>query len=187
MRLVSSIILFCLSAALVNAEPSRIVINVERSDFKPLQEVSWRIMAGSVGMTRNQDNYSFSGSGLSISADKMFSPKWSAGMNFSNVSGIQSESLDDVSSGTREIRTNFYTFTGYAKYSFINFPVNQWNLIQMHLLGGVSVYDKYSNSVQPVYGASAEYNYDNLIGFELGTRVNLKAEASTNLNLIGYF
>lgn len=185
MKLFSSFILICLSAVLVNAEPNRLVINVERSEFKPLQEVSWRILAGSASFTRSQEGSSFSGSGLGVGIEKILNPKWTAGLHYTNVNGIRSQNYFAYESN--EYRENMGALSGYGKYSFVNFPVNQWNLIQVNLLGGISVYDRYANNIQPVYGASASYNYDNLIGFEFGTRVNLKAESSTSANLIGYF
>ncbi len=75
----------------------------------------------------------------------------------------------------------------YGKYAFINYPVNKWNLIQANVLGGLMVFDKGSRNTDVIYGLAASYNYDNVIGFELNTKLNFQAENSTSASLIGYF
>lgn len=201
MKLFSSFVFVCLSSLAIAAEPNQIVINVERSDFKPLQEVNWRIMAGTTSLTRNEED-SFSGTGLSVGVEKMVTQKWSAGVQYSNVNGIQSRpgrenrvvgnpqtgeaAVYSVDTSTEQ-RSSLGVLTGFGKFSFVDYPINRWNLLQLNLIGGLSAYSKYGNNLQAIYGASLAYNFDNLIGFELGTKVNLKAEASTNMNLIGYF
>ena len=173
-------------------QPQQMVINVDRQDFKPIQEVSWKIMAGNSNISRTDGNVTRSGTGLGVGIEKMLTDRWAVAAHYANIRSVTAESSywDKDENGnylTHEYRENINAISAYGKFSFVNFPINKWNLVQVSLLGGVMAVDKTSASLEPVYGASASYNYDNLIGFELNTKVNVQAEASTSANLIGYF
>lgn len=192
MKSIFAIAVFLISIGAMSQTPQQIVIAVDREDFKPLQEVSWKIMAGTSSMSTTDGNVNRSGNGLGVGIEKMLTDRWAIGAHYANIRSFTSDSGNvsydlDGNSHPFEYRESINMLDVYARYSFVNYPVNKWNLIQVSLLGGVMGMDKHTQGTLPVYGASASYNYDNMLGFELNTKVNVDAEASTSANLIGYF
>lgn len=182
-----------LSIQTMAQQPSQIVINVDRQDFKPLQEVSWRLMAGSSSFSKQDNSISRTGTGLGIAIEKILTERWSLGAHYSNIRALTSDTSiylydqEGNRAGNREYNENVNLLNAYGKFAFINYPVNKWNLIQANLIGGIMTIDRGAKQVDLIYGIAASYNYDNLIGFELSTKVNFEAETSTSANLIGYF
>lgn len=192
MKLISAIAVLLVSIGALSQTQQQIVIAVDREDFKPLQEVSWKILAGTSSMSTSDGNVSRSGNGLGVGIEKMLTNKWAIGAHYANVRAFTTDSqfgTYDMEGNFQqtEYRENINLLDVYGRYSFVNYPVNKWNLIQVSLLGGVMAMDKHTQGTQLIYGASASYNYDNMLGFELNTKVNVDAEASTSANLIGYF
>lgn len=192
MKVISAVAVFLVSICALSQTSQQIVIAVDREDFKPLQEVSWRIMAGTSSMSVTDGNISRSGNGLGIGIEKMLTSKWAVGVHYANIRSFTSDfdsPIYDLDGNARpfEYRQSINMFDVYGRYSFVNYPVNKWNLIQVSLLAGVMGMDRDARQTQPIYGAAMSYNYDNMLGFELNTKVNLDAEASTSANLIGYF
>lgn len=173
-------------------QPNQILINVEREDFKPLQAVQWKVLVGSSSLTMQNGNISRTGNGLGVGIERILTDRWSAGATYANMRVIASDSSivnqDDFGNQTaREYKENIHVFSGYGKYSIVNLSVNKWNLVQVSLLGGVMDASVSVSNTLLNYGAAVSYNYDNLIGFELNTKVNQYAESATSANLIGYF
>lgn len=172
--------------------PQQIVINMDRQEFQPLQQVNWRVMAGSSSISSSDNGSSSSGNGLGIGLERMLTERWSLGAHYANIRSVTSGTYpylldNDGRPQAYEYRENINVFDIYGRYSFINYSVNKWNLIQVSLLGGAMTMNRTDNPTQVIYGAAASYNYDNLLGFELSTKVNTYAEASTSASLIGYF
>jgi hypothetical protein len=173
-------------------QPNQILINVEREDFKPLQAVQWKVLVGSSSLTMQNGNISRTGNGLGVGIERILSDRWSAGASYANMRVIASDSSflnqDDFGNQTaREYKENIHVLSVYGKYSIVNLSVNKWNLVQVSLLGGVMDTSASTSNTLLNYGAAVSYNYDNLIGFELNTKVNQYAESATSANLIGYF
>ncbi|GEM_PF-2597561 len=192
MKVISAVAIFLVSICALSQTPQQIVIAVDREDFRPLQEVSWKIMAGTSSMSTSDRSFSSSGNGLGVGIEKMLTERWALGAHYANVRAYTTDMTNgsyDVDGNFRamEYRENYNMFDVYGRYSFVSYPVNKWNLIQVSLLGGVMAMDKQTQATQPIYGAAMSYNYDNMLGFELNTKVNIDAEASTSANLIGYF
>ncbi|MBL7544525.1 MAG: hypothetical protein JNL11_11975 [Bdellovibrionaceae bacterium] len=195
MKTVSSLLVLVLSAVAMAQQPSQIVINVDRQDFNPIQQADWRVLAGSTSLAKEYRGETSAGVGLGIGIERMISQRWSVGAQYANVnamtSGSQGILLTDENGNQYydryERKENINMFNAYGKFNFVNYPVNKWNLIQVSLLGGLMGYDRSTQAVNVIYGAAASYNYDNLIGFELSTKVNLEARSSTSASLVGYF
>jgi hypothetical protein len=173
-------------------QPNQILINVEREDFKPLQAVQWKVLVGSSSLTMQNGSISRTGNGLGVGIERILSDRWSAGASYANMRVIASDSSflnqDDFGNQTaREYKENIHVLSAYGKYSIVNLSVNKWNLVQVSLLGGVMDTSASTSKTLLNYGAAVSYNYDNLIGFELNTKVNQYAESATSANLIGYF
>ncbi|OYZ21713.1 MAG: hypothetical protein B7Y39_08935 [Bdellovibrio sp. 28-41-41] len=173
--------------------PQQIIVSMDRQDFQPLQQVNWKILAGSSSMSTSEGLTERSGNGLGIGIERILSDRWSLGAHYTNVranaSAADYNDYYDANGNARryEYRESVNMVDIYGRFSFINYPVNKWNQIQVGLLGGAIAMDKHDKSTNLIYGAAASYNYDNLIGFELNTKVDLDAQASTSANLIGYF
>lgn len=192
MKLISVIAVVLVGICAMSQTPQQIVIAVDREEFSPLQNVSWKILAGTSSLSTNDGSISRSGNGLGIGVEKMLTSQWGVGAHYANIRTFSTDyngsALDSAgNTAPYEYRENINMFDIYGRYSFVNYPVNKWNLIQISLLAGVMGMDKHARGTQPIYGASASYNYDNMLGFELNTKVNIDAEASTSANLIGYF
>lgn len=179
------------SAQVFSPSTHQMVINVERQDFKPLREANWRVMVGNSSLATDDADVSRGGNGLGIGLEKIVSDRWSVGGYFSNIRANVTEKWNwewmDAEVVKKEYRQSVSVLSAHGKYSFVNYPVNKWNLIQVSLLGGVMAVERLADQPTLIYGAAASYNYDNLIGFELNTKVNIRAEASTSANLVGYF
>ncbi len=191
-----AVVLISISSFAETASSARqIVINVDRQDFKPIQDVSWRVMVGNSNLTLGSGPISSSGSGLGVGIEKMLTDRWSLGGYYSNVRALTSDSSGQIFSPeanqyvkrTSEYRENIGAFSAYGKYSFVNYPINKWNLVQVSILGGMMVVEHSTDVTDGIYGAAVSYNYDNIIGFELNSKVDLRAESFTSANLIGYF
>ncbi|MBL7556629.1 MAG: hypothetical protein JNM24_12485 [Bdellovibrionaceae bacterium] len=192
MKFISAVAVFLVSICALSQTPQQIVIAVDREDFRPLQEVSWKILAGTSSMSTTDGSINRSGNGLGVGIERMLTSKWSIGAHYTNIRTFSSDSdiaIYDLEGNPRpfEYRESINMVDVYGRYSFVNYPVNKWNLIQVGLLAGLMGMDRHTRGTQPIYGASASYNYDNMLGFELNTKVNIDAEASTSANLIGYF
>lgn len=173
-------------------QPNQILINVEREDFNPLQAVQWKVLVGSSSMSMQNGNISRTGNGLGVGIERILTDRWSAGASYANMRVIASDSSlgnqDEFGNQTaQEYKENIHVFSAYGKYSIVNLSVNKWNLVQVSLLGGVMDTSASASNILLNYGAAVSYNYDNLIGFELNTKVNQYAESAISANLIGYF
>lgn len=187
-----SIVVLLISSITMAQQPQQIVINVERQDFKPLQEVSWRVLVGNSSIVLDDSNARTTGNGLGVGIERIVSERWSVGAHYMNARSLTVDSNNQIidENGvfhSQEYRGNVNALSAYGKFSFVNFPINRWNLIQVSFLGGVANINWSTEVVDAFYGAAASYNYDNLIGFEFNTKVNIRAESSTSANLIGYF
>ncbi len=173
--------------------PQQIVISMDRQEFQPIQQVNWKILAGTSSMGTSEGSLERSGNGLGIGIERILSDRWSVGAHYTNIRANASnfyiyDSYDENGNPRRyEYRESVNMVDVYGRFAFVNYPVNKWNQIQVGLLGGIMAMDKHDKSTNLIYGASASYNYDNLIGFELNTKVDLDAQASTSANIIGYF
>lgn len=190
--------LFIIAAFLVGLSamaqtPQQIVISMDRQDFQPLKQVDWKILAGTSSMGTSEGMTDRSGNGLGVGIERILSDRWSMGAHYANVranvSAADYNNYYDENGNPRryEYRESVNMVDIYARFAFVNYPVNKWNQIQVSLLGGAMAMDTHGKSTNMIYGAAASYNYDNLIGFELNTKVDLDAQASTSANLIGYF
>ncbi len=194
MKLFLAFALVLITTASFAESANQIVINVDRQDFKPIQDVSWRVMVGNSNLTLGNGPISSSGSGLGVGIEKMLTDRWSLGGYYSNVRAMTSDSSGLIYSPEAneyvrglEYRKNIGAFSAYGKYSFVNYPINKWNLVQVSILGGMMVVEHSSDVTDGIYGAAVSYNYDNIIGFELNSKVDLRAESFNSANLIGYF
>lgn len=170
--------------------PQQIVISVDRQDFQPLQQVNWKILAGTSSMGTSEGSIERSGNGLGVGIERILSDRWSLGAHYTNIrANVSAPDYYDENGNPRryEYRESVNMVDIYGRFAFVNYPVNKWNQIQVSLLGGAMAMDRHDISTNLIYGAAASYNYDNLIGFELNTKVDLAAQASTSANLIGYF
>lgn len=173
--------------------PQQIVISMDRQEFQPLQQVNWKVLAGTSSMGTSEGSIERSGNGLGVGIERILSDRWSLGAHYANVranaSAADYNDYYDANGNARryEYRESINMVDIYGRFAFVNYPVNKWNQIQVSLLGGAMAMDKHDKSTNLIYGAAASYNYDNLIGFELNTKVDLDAQASTSANLIGYF
>lgn len=193
MKLVLIVAAFLVSFGAMAEQSTQIVLNVPREDFGPLQQVNWKLMIGSSSLNTSEGVVSRTGNGLGFAVERFFGERIAIGAHYANIRSTTSDVvytdglLENGSRPKYEYRENINMFDIYGKYSFINYPVNKWNLIQVSILGGGMALDRHSQGGQLIYGVAASYNYDNLIGFELNTKVNFDAEAFTSANLIGYF
>lgn len=181
---------FFVSLGAVAQMPQQIAISMDRQDFQPIKQANWKIMAGTSSLNVTEGQTSHSGSGLGVGIERALTDRWSMGAHYANVRSLSSDSsftLTDSNGNwiAHEYRQSINMFDIYGRFDFVNFPVNRWNLIQVSLLGGGISVDR--DKTQLIYGMAVSYNYDNLLGFELNTKVNWDAEASTSANLIGYF
>lgn len=184
MKLFSLVAAFLVSfGAMAQQSQSQIVLNVEREDFNPIDKASWRLMVGTASLDTKEGNVSRSGNGLGFTAEKIMSERFTLGAHLANVStSVTDRHFDGTQS---EYKQSINMLDAYGKYAFVNYSINKWNQIQVSGLGGALAADKHAT--QLIYGLAASYNYDNVIGFELSTKLNFDAEASTSANLIGYF
>ncbi|MCK6597778.1 MAG: hypothetical protein L6Q37_05390 [Bdellovibrionaceae bacterium] len=164
----------------------QIVVNVPTEDFGPMKSAQWQLSVSQSSIAVDQSNLSMSATGLSLAAQRKVWDNLSLGAQFGV---LKSNTTEYYYQG--EVQTNYreaiVSSMAYAKYAFINYPLNRWNQIQVSALGGVSHIQKMQEGFDAIYGASISYNYDNLIGFEVDSKINTKAEALTSAGFVGYF
>lgn len=181
-KLLSVLVIFAGLAASAN----QIVINVPNEDFNPIKQAQWKVMVGSAATSFTEGDYDRSARGLGVSVEREIYSHLNLGLQYANLKSNTVYSYNN-NQDRQEYTESLNSLSAYGKYSFVNYGINKWNLLQLNLLGGAATVEKMAPAVQLIYGASVSYNYDNLIGFEVDSKINSNAENFTSANLIGYF
>lgn len=176
------------------ASANQIIYTTTPEDFNPIKETAWKMMVGNTSFSSNTSEYKRSGNGLSLSVERSILKNISAGAQLGILRSNTTQYLGQFNYDNGQENQATFSYNEalvmgslYGKFSFVNYPVNKWNLIQINLLGGVNYMQKVQNFPAFIYGASVSYNYDNLIGLEIDSKIDLDAQAITSANVIGYF
>lgn len=176
--------LFFASSA-VAQEATQLVINVKKEDFKPERNVGWTVTAGATNLNMTYDSTERTGSGLGVGIEKMLNENWDLGAHYASVRAnevYRQEGLPEIST-----TSSLHVANAYGKYSFVNYPLNRWNLLRVSVLGGAMIVNQAPQAAKLIYGAAISYNYDNTIGIELNTKLTPSTTTTTSANIIGYF
>lgn len=181
LRLLCAFCLFVGQITLAN----QIVLSVPNEDFNPLKQTTWQVLVGNTAASFSSSDFSRNVRGLGIAVERQFFTNLNFGLQYANMKSNTTEKIN--ANEQRQYTEAINSATLYGKYAIVNYSLNKWNLMQLHVLGGISSIEKMKPTPQPVYGAALTYNYDNLIGMELDSKVNTEAESLSSLSLIGYF
>lgn len=167
------------------ASADQIVLKVPNEDFNPIKKAHWKLMVGSAATNFSKGDYDRSARGLGVSLEREIYTNVSLGLQYANLKSNTVHSFNKTEK--EEYTESVNALAAYGKYSFVNYDVNRWNLLQLNLIGGAQVVERMSPGAQLIYGASISYNYDNTLGFEIDSKINMDAESFSSANLIGYF
>lgn len=163
----------------------QIVLRVPNEDFNPIKKAQWKVMVGSASTNFSEGDYDRSARGLGISLEREVYTHLNLGLQYANLKSNTVHTFNKTE--RQEYSESVNALAAYGKYSFVNYDVNRWNLLQLNLIGGAQAVERMNPNAQLIYGASISYNYDNTLGFEVDSKINMDAESFSSANLIGYF
>lgn len=166
------------------ASANQIIYTTTPEDFNPIKKSDWKVLVGSTAVSFSTGNSDTSGRGLGLAIEKNIMQNIGLGFQYAN---IRANTTEKLSYETIEYTEGINAAAAYGKFSFVNYSINKWNLLQLNVLGGLSLVENIKSNPQIIYGAAMAYNYDNLLGFEVDTKINTKAEPMTSASFIGYF